>query len=759
VWSFEKPAGAGTSPLGWSALQGVDDLTVRDGRLVGRTTERAVLAVSISSETFPGDVFHALEVRMRVSAGSSLGATLMPGHQLPRNAILFERQMSPLAGFNVGLSPGERLETYVLTAEHALFETSYPMAAVNHLVLWPTDAPDAEFEIASVRLISRREHLLSVPWGVGRHDLSGEVMEGFASRVQERVTFDVLVPSGAYLDLAIGTLESGPVTFRIERDTSEGAQELFGNTITTPGSWERAAVDLAPFGGMSIGLSFVLESEQPGALGLWGAPVIRSRSARPPVQQASPARDALLGKGREAPQGVILIIADTLRRDHLPFHGYERPTAPEITRLAAEGATFLDAIAQGPWTKVSVPSILSSLYPTTHGLRDMPDRLSSSVTTLAEVYRDAGYATFATSSVPFTGRLSNLQQGFEVLLESSSLPPLEPSASKTADFFVDRLVSWIETHHDIPFFALLHVFDPHSPFEPASPYASLWMTGEEAAAHRDDMARVRPEIEDPLLRWHALPTRGELDRVGIDPATYVAREKAWYDASIRAMDTEIGHLRERLEALGLGRSTLIALTSDHGEEFLEHDRHFHGYTAYGEMLNVPLFFWWPDAIPPGIQVPQTVQTIDLMPTLLDISGLPIPAQAQGQSLVPHFMEEDPAHLGWQPRPAFAERVPAPAEFGVYETDLESRTIIHDGWKLIHHLAGPEGTPETFELYRHDDDPLNTRDLSSENPDVAHRLRAMLEDWHQQALADRYEPESGSLSPEERERLRSLGYLQ
>ena len=767
-WSFDtdavSEAGAAAavadSPsLGWLGLQGIDDLTVRNGRLAGQTTENAVLAAPISSETVPGDVFHALEVRMRVSAGSSLGASLMPGPQLPRDAILFERQMSPLAGFNVDLLPGEELETYILTAEHALFETSYPMVAVNHLVLWPTDAPNAEFEIASVRLISRREHLLSVPSGVGRHDLSGEVREGFASRAPERVTFDVLVPSNAYLDLAIGTLQTGRVTFRVEADTSEGAQKLFGGTISTPGSWERAAVDLTPFGGLSIGLSFVLESEQPGALGLWGSPVIRSRSARPPVEQGGLARTAVLGEAREPPQGVILILADTLRRDHLPFHGYERQTAPQITRLAAEGVTFLDAIAQGPWTKVSMPSILSSLYPTTHGLRDMPDRLSDSVTTLAEVYRDAGYATFATSSVPFTGRLSNLQQGFEVFLESSSLPPLEPSASKTAGFFVDRLVSWIEAHQDTPFFALLHVFDPHSPFEPASPYESPWMTADEAAAHRDDMARVRPEIRDPLLRWHALPTRDELDRAGIDPATYVAHEKAWYDASIRAMDAEIGHLRERLEALGLGRSTLIALTSDHGEEFLEHGRHFHGYTAYGEMLNVPLFFWWPEAIPPGIRVPQTVQTIDLMPTLLDISGLSIPAQAQGQSLVPHFAGGDPVHLGWQPRPSFAERVPAPAEFGVYETGLESRAIIHDGWKLIYNLAGPEDRPETFELYRHDDDPLNTRDLSSENPDVVRRLHALLEDWHRQALADRFEPDSGSLSPEERERLRSLGYLQ
>jgi arylsulfatase A-like enzyme len=304
---------------------------------------------------------------------------------------------------------------------------------------------------------------------------------------------------------------------------------------------------------------------------------------------------------------VIVILADTLRRDHLQTYGYGRATAPEIDRLACEGVLFRDAIAQGPWTKVSVPSILTSLYPTTHGLRDMPDRLPDDVTTLAEVYRDAGYATFATSSVPFTGRLSNLQQGFEVFLESSSLPELETSASKTARVYVDRLLSWIEEHREVPFFALLHVFDPHSPYEPYRPFDSLWLAEEDAAELRYQMAEVRKEIRDPFLRWHALPTKAELDRAGIDPTTFVAREKAWYDASIRAMDQEIGRLRRRLEELGLGDGTLVVLTSDHGEEFLEHGRHFHGYTAYGEVLNVPLLLWWPGGLGPGVEVAETVQ--------------------------------------------------------------------------------------------------------------------------------------------------------
>ena len=99
----------------------------------------------------------------------------------------------------------------------------------------------------------------------------------------------------------------------------------------------------------------------------------------------------------------------------------------------------------------------------------MPDRLPASVTTVAEAFRAAGYATFATSSVPFTGKLTNLHQGLEVLHERPSIEDLDGTSAKTARTFVDRLLLWIEAHQDVPFFAFLHVFDPHSPFEPAEP--------------------------------------------------------------------------------------------------------------------------------------------------------------------------------------------------------------------------------------------------------------------------------------------------
>ena len=113
------------------------------------------------------------------------------------------------------------------------------------------------------------------------------------------------------------------------------------------------------------------------------------------------------------------------------------------------------------------------------------------------------------------------------------------------------------------------------------------------------METVKEFIESGFMKYQALPDREEIEKAGIDVDTYVSREKAWYDASIRAMDLELGRLLEHLQHLGLDENTMIVFMSDHGEEFLEHGRHFHGYNAYGEMLNVPLIVWWPAGIPGG----------------------------------------------------------------------------------------------------------------------------------------------------------------
>jgi arylsulfatase A-like enzyme len=502
-------------------------------------------------------------------------------------------------------------------------------------------------------------------------------------------------------------------------------------------------VDLGALAGDTVDLSLSIAAEKPGTIGLWGAPVVRSRTAT----------------AGNRPQGVIFILADTLRRDHLDAYGYGRETAPVLRRLASEGALFRDSVTQATWTKVSTPSIMTGLYPTSHGVAEFFDRLPGAANTLAEALRDAGYATLSLSSVAFSGKLTNLHKGFEQLHESSSLPEPSTVASKTAREYVDRLLPWLEAHREGPFFVFLHIFDPHDPYEPHRPYNTLWGNGSRRAEHQRQVEDVRKLIADPLLRLFAMPTREEILQAGFDPDAYIEQERDWYDGSIRAMDVEIGRLVERLRDLGLDEKTLIVFTSDHGEEFLDHGRMFHGQNVYGELTQVPLLFWWPGRLPAGTVVDETVQTIDVMPTILEMAGLPLPAGIQGRSLVPVLTGGASPRAA---RPAISEKAAtADGALSPPPRETESVAIVVDGWKLIRNTRRAEGQAE-FELYDHRTDPLNHADLAVAKPDVVARLAAELEAWKAKAEAARLPRDAEApeeLDAEVLERLRALGYVE
>ncbi len=574
------------------------------------------------------------------------------------------------------------------------------------------------------------------------------------------IRLTVTLPARPWLDLGVGTVEGEPVTFRVAVQGGGATKPLLERTVTTAHRWEPATIDLAAFAGRKVTLSLALEAERPGVLGFWGAPAVRSHGAE--LARADSGLDA------GPPQGVILVWADTLRRDHLGVYGYGRPTSPRIDRLAREGALFGDCVGQATWTKVATPALLTSLYPSSHGVRDFSDRLPASAATMAEVYRDAGYATLSMSSIMFTGKFTNLHRGFEEVHEDTSLPDRE--SSKTARIYVDRLLPWLEAHRDVPFFVFLHVSDPHDPYRPPPPYDTLWADPAKREEHERQNKEVRKFVSAPLLKAFGMPTRAELVKAGFDADAYVGYDRDWYDGSIRAMDAEIGRLVERLRAFGLDGKTLLVFTGDHGEEFLEHGRTFHGQSVYGELDTLPLILWGPGHVAPGVVVDRTVETIDIMPTLLEISRLKVPAQAQGRSfrsLLTSGRRGEPGDAradaaGWTDRPAITEKALTTEPVGAPPPqDTESTSIVAGGWKLIHNTKRPEGKPE-FELYDHAKDLLDRSDVAAAHPEVVQDLAKKLESWRKMAAAARLKPDADAaktLSKEELERLRSLGYIQ
>jgi arylsulfatase A-like enzyme len=759
-WRFDRPAGKeekaekpdkNAATFGWDAFSGISGLTVRNGRLAGKTTTDAPL-LHIGRPPAPDpDPVQEVEVRLRVSAGSKVEFGFASQEKMdPAKTLGYLKLFG--AEFSSPVVPGDEMRTYIL-------KTNFNAAGVGarHLFLRPSDQPGATFEVESIRVVTRKEHLAGVASGLGWQGLSEIYRETLVTRSPEVLKFDLTLPSRPLLDLAVGTVEDSPVTFRVAVQPAGGEETIvLERTVTRPYRWQAAPVDLAAFAGRPASLRLSLVAEKPGTLGFWGGPVVRSQGAMP-----APATDRKAPA--DAPQGVILVWADTLRRDHLSAYGYKRPTSPVLERLAKEGALFADCVGQASWTKVATPSMMSSLYPTSNGVLDFPDRLASSATTLAEAYRDAGYATVSYSSILFTGKFTNLHQGFEEVHEDSSLP--DRNSSKTAREYVDRLLPWLQAHREVPFFVFLHVSDPHDPYRPYPPYDTMWADPARDAEHERQSKEVKAVIEDPLLKAFGMPTRDELVKAKIDPDAYADQDRGFYDGSIRGMDAEIGRLVEGLRGLGLDRKAVLVFTGDHGEEFFDHGRGFHGQSVYGEMNNLPLIVWGPGFVRPGLTVEDTVQTLDLMPTLLELSRIRVPAEAQGHSLLGLLAaagDRDGVRAAAPAtRPAISEKNLTQNMGGPPPRDTAAQAIVLGGWKLIHNTKAPAGKPE-FELFDHAKDPLDRNDVAAAHPDVVQRLRQQLEGWQKMATAARLKPDAlanQNLSKEELERLRSLGYVQ
>jgi len=760
-WRFN-----GGDARGFKAEAGVKDFAVRGGRLAGTTTsDFPVLHVERTSGLADHDLLHAVEVRLKVSRPGKLTMAFLHDEKIDV-AKEIEKEKGRHWRMSASVAAGDEIRTIVLRNPF-----SPDSSDIRHILIRPVDAAGVAFEVESVRLIFRKEYLEGIPSGVSWQGLSEIYHETIVSRLPEKVSLDVTLPAQPWLDLSLGTVESGPVTFRLSLAPSGSAgpgTAVLERTVSTPYRWESAPIDLQARAGEKVRLTFELQGAADGAIGFWGSPVIRSRGARPVVTASAP--------GATPPRHVILVWADTLRRDHLDMYGYARETAPHIRRLAAEGALFRDCIGQATWTKVATPTLLTGLYPTTHGVHDFYDRIPASATTLAEVYRDAGYATLSFSSILFTGKFTNLHQGFEELHEDGSLP--DRDSSKTARIYVDRLLPWLEAHRDVPSFVFLHVSDPHDPYRPYPPYDAMWADPASREAHEKAQETARKFIADPLMKNFGMPSRVELARAGLDPDEYVKEDRDWYDGSIRGMDAEIGRLMERLRALGLDRDTLVVFTGDHGEEFLEHGRTFHGQTTYGELSNVSLAMWEPGVIPSGTSIPDTVETVDIMPTILALSGLAPPKELQGTSFLPLLKggsrraaapggalaaeAGDGGDGGWTDRPAVTERA-ATTEIGGAPPPMDesSCAITLAGWKMIHNMKRPAGKPE-FELFDEKRDPLNLTNVADAHPDIVERLSKRLAAWKAKVEAEKLKPDadaSKAMTPEEMDRLRSLGYIQ
>jgi arylsulfatase A-like enzyme len=392
---------------------------------------------------------------------------------------------------------------------------------------------------------------------------------------------------------------------------------------------------------------------------------------------------------------LVLCVVDTLRADVTAPYGGPPEASPEIARWAAQGVVFERVLAQSSWTKTSMASLLTSLWPRSHGVAAPNDGLGSEALTLAEVLQAAGWRTYAVQSNGWLEQTFAFQQGFD-----------RYSFPSGGDASWMRSAIW--PHADNVYLEAARLLAKHPPDEPFFLYLHFMDVHEYAAP---------PDIER-IEHGH----RGA------------------YLAALRWVDEVLERVRHTLADEGLLDRTVILLASDHGEAFGEHGVMGHARSVSAAETRVPLVLRWPFSTPPQ-RVRHQVRNVDIAPTLLDVAGVAAPASFEGASLLP-LLEGGP----------ISDR----ASFASLRARLYPDARLQDGlsdgrWHLIRDADGTE------RLYDRDVDPEEHVDLASIEEDERRRLSATL-DAHEASAPLPGAAESGlRIDPELAQRLRALGY--
>ncbi|HZL99144.1 MAG TPA: sulfatase [Planctomycetota bacterium] len=449
------------------------------------------------------------------------------------------------------------------------------------------------------------------------------------------------------------------------------------------------------------------------------------------------------GPERPGAPSLLLVSIDTLRADHLGFLGYGRPTSPYLDELAARGAVFTDVTAVSSYTLPTHASMLTGLFPPRHLALDTSDRLNTERTpTLAMRLGEAGYHTAGFTGGGFMSHDYGFAAGFD---RYTTVDPVAQRPGRENEQ-AEVVSSWIRRQGRRSWFGFLHTYAAHDYAPPAEDLAVLARSADppegfdpyELLDRRD--ARVSP------------PTPDELDRL-------VDR----YDAGIHHVDRWLRDLIEPLRAEGLLDDTWIVITSDHGEEFLEHGRLRHTGSLYQELVHVPLLIVPPDAAAragsdpaavPGagaaLRIDEPVSQVDLLPTLLDLLGQPVPAGTDGRSLAGCLR-------GGQ---AADDATPLYSHLDRY---LYGRSSLRSGrWKLVRGDTSAERLEpamDEWQLFDLEADAGERRDLEAERSEELSWLRLLLDDTEAAFRAQageraRFQPDEELL-----QRLTELGYVE
>jgi arylsulfatase A-like enzyme len=421
---------------------------------------------------------------------------------------------------------------------------------------------------------------------------------------------------------------------------------------------------------------------------------------------------------------VVLIVVDTLRADRLQGVAEDRDTLGPVAALAAQSTRYDAAYAPASWTRPSVATVFTGMLPARHQAKiGGTSKLSTALPTLAEQLSGAGWATAGYSANVVVSRASGFDQGFERFLDYEGGVQAYPDI----EIMMRQARAWLHTAPS-PFFLYLQPMNAHGPYRVPAPYRKVLL----GRAPSDEF-----DYEKPPRTTLMAGRLAERERIG---ESYVASLCDQYDTAVRYSMEMVGGLFSDLKRLGLWESSLVILTSDHGEEIYDHGGFSHAYTLFEEVVRVPLLVKLPGQTEPAARSDR-VSLADLYPTVLEVVGLPIPGHLDGRSLL---------------------APPEPERELVFELNnperFLGRALLSGNYKLVETVVDYQGRRDQIALYDLSADPTESLDLAASHPELAARLHERLE-----ALFAEYAsrapdlPEEGEAELDE-DTLRALGYV-
>jgi len=410
-------------------------------------------------------------------------------------------------------------------------------------------------------------------------------------------------------------------------------------------------------------------------------------------------------------------------------------TTPFLAEMASSGTTFLDARAPSSWTPPSMASIMTGLYPKSHGVTYgilkshglvYQPTLSPALATLAEGMKQAGYVTIGVPSNLHLSKTAGFGQGFDYFYGEAHFLSAIAVNLKARQLLREAFgMSWKKGSRERPersCFLWLHYFDPHDPYGATPPFIKRI----DPSYSRSDDHYPRNKVMSAIKAQN--PT--------ID-ATLASCLRPLYESEVAYVDDRI---RSFSEDLGLeDDDVLLVVTADHGEEFADHGGLGHAHTLYDELLRVPLFMRWRGHLPAGLRIEGPASIIDIYPTILDLLQIKAPAGLQGESLLPRVLHHE---MDTRRRPIFASlHTPKP----------ELRSVVKGRYKLISNQN--TGAAHLFDL---DSDPGEQNDISASAPKARRALTALLDRWNA-SLPPPPALHRIRIDDETRKRLESMGY--